>query len=137
MKERVGTKMKYAIVFILVIILVTLVFTGCAKIVKSGIILPKDALDMIQNDKYLILLDVRTPEEYKEKRIPGSTLLPDYEVEVKALDVIPDKETKVIVYCRSGRRSAGAVKVLNKLGYQNVYDLGGISNWPCDTVSGD
>jgi rhodanese-related sulfurtransferase len=51
--------------------------------------------------------------------------------------MIPDKEAKIVVYCRSGRRSAEAAKVLKELGYKNVYDLGGINSWPYETISGE
>lgn len=76
------------------------------------------------------LLDVRTPEEYAETRIPGAKLLPLSELEARAERELPDKEAPVFVYCRSGRRSAAAGKLLEKLGYKKVYDIGGILSWP-------
>lgn len=97
----------------------------------------QDIIDMVRNDKDIILVDVRTPQEYREKRIPGSILLPDYEVKTKAAEVFPDKDAKIVVYCRSGRRSAESAKILRELGYKNVYDLGGINNWPYETTSGE
>ncbi|HOJ85107.1 MAG TPA: rhodanese-like domain-containing protein [Thermoclostridium sp.] len=97
----------------------------------------KNIVDMVRNNKDIILLDVRTPEEYRERRIPGSILLPNYEVRDGAADVIPDKDAKIVVYCRSGRRSAEAANILKELGYKNVYDLGGINSWPYETISGD
>jgi rhodanese-related sulfurtransferase len=112
-------------------------FTACALPAQTGIITPKEAMDMIEKHEDTLLLDVRTPEEYREKRIPGSVLLPDYEVKDKISELAPDKSTRIIVYCRSGRRSASAVKTLMDLGYENVYDLGGINNWPYETISGD
>lgn len=115
-----------------------LFLAGCTtQTIQAGIISPKDALKMMEQDEKAILLDVRTPEEYREKRIPGSVLVPDYDIRDKIAGVVPDKGTKIIVYCRSGRRSAAAVQTLNELGYKNVYDLGGIIDWPYDTTSGD
>lgn len=102
---------------------------------KSGTISPKDAQSLLKEDG-VILLDVRTPEEYQEKHIPGSILVPDYELKDKITAQVPDTKTKIVVYCRSGRRSAASAKVLAELGYENVYDLGGIIDWPYETESG-
>ncbi len=76
-----------------------------------------------------ILLDVRTPEEYQEGHIPGAVLLPYDKIAIQAAVVLPDKEKEIIVYCRSGRRSAIAAETLGKLGYMKVADFGGISRW--------
>ena len=81
-----------------------------------------------------IILDVRTEEEYNEGHIAGALLLPLAEVEARAAEVLPDKAKAVLVYCRSGRRSALAAQALTQLGYSNVYDLGGINSWPYDVV---
>ena len=82
-----------------------------------------------------ILLDVRTEGEYREKRIAGAKLIPDYEIKGRAGRELSDKNKVILVYCRSGRRSESAAKALAGLGYVNVYDLGGIMDWPYDTVS--
>ncbi len=77
-----------------------------------------------------VLLDVRTKEEFAEGRIPGALLLPYDEIDAEtAAAAIPSKSTEVIVYCRSGRRSAIAAKALMDLGYERVRDLGGINAW--------
>lgn len=84
---------------------------------------------MIINDN-AILLDVRTSEEYEEGHIEGSKLLTlDTIDEDTASEVIDNKDTEVIVYCRSGARSSEAKTKLEELGYTNVYDLGAMSNW--------
>lgn len=81
-------------------------------------------------DNGAILIDVRTIEEYNEKHIEGSILLPlDSINEETVKDKILTKETTVIVYCRSGNRSSQAGIKLKQLGYTNVYDLGSIDNW--------
>ena len=51
-----------------------------------------------------------------------------------AYEVIPDRKVKILVYCRSGRRSKEACKKLIRLGYSNVYDFGGIMDWPFEIV---
>lgn len=121
----------------MVMIALLIILTGCgaAKNMKSGTISPKDAQSLLKEDG-VILLDVRTPEEYQEKHIPGSILVPDYELKDKITAQVPDTKTKIVVYCRSGRRSAASAKVLAELGYENVYDLGGIIDWPYETESG-
>ena len=84
----------------------------------------------------VVLLDVREQDEYDQIRIDGAVLLPVDDVALKAADVLPDKNATIIVYCRSGRRSAIAANELVGMGYTGVYDLGGIQDWPYETVSG-
>jgi rhodanese-related sulfurtransferase len=90
---------------------------------------------MDSGDEY-ILLDVRTTEEWAESRIDGSILIPDTEIRGRAADELPNKDALILVYCRTGRRSAEAANALIDLGYTNVFDFGGIIDWPYETVSG-
>ncbi len=77
-----------------------------------------------------MLADVRAQEEYDAGRIPGAILLPfDQITAASAAKALPDKNAPVIVYCRTGRRSAVAAKTLTDLGYRTVYDMGGINQW--------
>lgn len=76
-----------------------------------------------------ILLDVRTQEEFKAGHIPTAILLPYDAIEKQASKVLPDTNKEIIVYCRSGRRSAIAADTLQKLGYTKVSDFGGINRW--------
>lgn len=101
-------------------------------------ITPEEAMRRIRANEKIILLDVRTPAEHAEKRIPASILLPIEpvnEVTAKVEQVIIDKRATVFVYCRSGRRSRNAVEAMQKLGYRNVYNLGGINDWKYETES--
>jgi len=86
------------------------------------------------DDGDVMILDVRTEAEYKEGHIAGSILLPGSEIAEKAADLLPDKEQTILVYCRSGARSARASNVLAGLGYSTVYDFGGIIDWPYEIV---
>jgi len=61
-------------------------------------------------------------------------LLPVTEIANRAEEVLVDKNAKILIYCRSGNRSATAAKDLIKLGYTNVYDFGGINDWPYEIV---
>ncbi|MCL2842269.1 MAG: rhodanese-like domain-containing protein [Oscillospiraceae bacterium] len=83
-----------------------------------------------------VLIDVRTEEEFITLHIPGAILLPDTMLAGRIAEVAPDWDTRIILYCQTGRRSAGAAVHLVELGYINVYDMGGIVNWPYETVSG-
>lgn len=91
---------------------------------------PKDAKEMLDENDSIVLLDVRTKEEYDEGHIPNSILLPVDNIRKEAENVITDKDTIIFVYCRSGRRSKNAALELIDLGYTKVYDLGGIIDWP-------
>ena len=81
-----------------------------------------------------VLLDVRTQEEYNAGYIAGAILLPYDEINAKATIVLPDKEKEIVLYCRSGRRSAIAKKSLLDLGYQKVVDFGGVKRWEGELV---
>ncbi len=78
----------------------------------------------------VIILDVRTQEEYDSGHIENAVLLPVTEIADKAEEILPDKDAKILIYCRSGNRSATASKDLIRMGYTNVYDFGGINSWP-------
>jgi len=97
---------------------------------------PKEAREKLAAEKDIILLDVRTPQEYRGKRIAGSVLIPLSEIGQQAPKQLPRKDATLIVYCQSGMRSRQAVTQLLAMGYTNVYDLGGIMSWPYETVSG-
>jgi rhodanese-related sulfurtransferase len=88
------------------------------------------------NKEDYVILDVRTKEEYDEERIPNSVLLTLDEIENKAGTILPNKDIRIYVYCRTGRRSEQAAYKLIKLGYTNVYDIGGIINYPYDKTKG-
>lgn len=95
------------------------------------------AHDMMASNE-VVVLDVRTPEEYAEKHIVNARLLTLDTIDADtAAAVAPDKAEPVLVYCRSGVRSAEAAAKLAALGYQQVYDFGGIMDWPYGTVEGD
>jgi rhodanese-related sulfurtransferase len=82
------------------------------------------------------LIDVRTEEEHKEGHIPGTDLnIPHDKIE-SIKNIIQNKETKLILYCRSGRRSQIAKETLKKLGYKNVINAGGIKDWKYEIQKG-
>lgn len=73
-----------------------------------------------------VLLDVRTPQEYRDGHIPGSKNVALQTIE-QAASVVKSKETPLYVYCYSGSRSGQAVNKLQRMGYTNVTNIGGIA----------
>ena len=73
-----------------------------------------------------ILLDVRTPQEYREGHIPGSKNLPLQTID-KVDSIVENKDTVLYVYCHSGARSRQAASMLQHMGYNNVQNIGGIT----------
>ena len=70
-----------------------------------------------------IIIDVRSKQEYEEGHVDGSILIPEYEIRKEIEKIIKDKNKNIVVYCSSGGRSKKAQKILNKMGYENVYNL--------------
>ncbi len=73
-----------------------------------------------------VLLDVRTPEEYQQRNIPGSKNVPLQQIS-NVEKIVENKDTPLFVYCLSGGRSSAATKALKQMGYSNVNNIGGIS----------
>ena len=115
----------------LFILLVGIFFiVGCSNNSENnGLISYMDAKELIINEG-AILVDVRTADEYNERHIGGAVLLTlDSINEDTALNIINDKSTPIILYCKSGKRSSQAVIKFESLVYTEVYDLGSINNW--------
>lgn len=93
----------------------------------------KQAKEIMDSQEGYIILDTRTQEEYDEAHIPNAILIPHDEIMQKAEGVLTDKDQLILVYCRSGRRSKLAAKDLQKLGYTNIKEFGGIIDWPYET----
>ena len=73
-----------------------------------------------------VLLDVRSPQEYREGHIPGSQNVPLQQLD-KVEEVTENKDTVLYVYCHSGARSRQAISLLKHMGYTNVHNIGGIA----------
>jgi len=94
---------------------------------------PQEAKKRIDSEKDIIILDVRTEEEYNEKHIPNAINLP-LSLLFDSIRQLYKKDTKIFIYCRSGVRSRVATSQLALMGYSYVYDFGGIISWPYETV---
>ena len=129
---------QYILLIALIIIVLSFwVFLRNSRNAGVSRINPSDAKKRLDTEKGIILLDVRTKEEYLERHIPKCTLIPVTVLGNEASQKLSDKNAEIFVYCRSGNRSAMAVKILTKLGYTHIYNLGGIVKWPYETVSGN
>lgn len=80
------------------------------------------------------VIDAREQNEFDEGHIPNAVLMPYTRVEELAPALLPDKTGCILVYCRSGRRSKIAAETLVKMGYTDVREFGGITDWPYETV---
>ena len=93
----------------------------------------KEAKSMMDEQPDAVILDVREQDEYDAGHIPGAVLLSFGTIdEETAASAIPEKDTVVLVYCRSGNRSKTASQALADLGYTQIYEFGGIQDWPYD-----
>nr|WP_325186044.1 rhodanese-like domain-containing protein [uncultured Oscillibacter sp.] len=94
----------------------------------------EEAKARLDEGEDVVLLDVRTQEEYDAGHIPGAVCLPNEDITPDS--PLPyDKEAEILVYCCSGRRSALAAEKLADMGYENVADFGGILDWPYGTTA--
>lgn len=96
----------------------------------------REARKILDTNKGAVLLDVRTIEENRELRIPGSTLIPLPELANRLGELPKNASRPILVYCRSGNRSAQAAAILKQAGFPVVYDFGGIIDWPYETEKG-
>lgn len=124
-------KLGKAILTLLVIS--ALLVVTCAPVKEGGDVTARQVAEMIRKDTLIILVDVRTPEEYQQGHIKGARLMDFYSAEFHAqLQTLP-QDRPVILYCRSGRRSDEAMKFLASIGYSRVHNLhGGIVAWKKD-----
>ena len=111
------------------IAMVMLLLVGCSVPAESGSyrqINGSDAIAMIEEEADYIILDVRTAEEFKDKRIPDAINIPNETIGTEEIPELPDKDQLILVYCRSGNRSKQASEKLAALGYTNIVEFGGI-----------
>ncbi len=99
------------------------------EVVKTyGQISPQEAKEKMDNED-VVILDVRTQEEYDSGHIKNAVCLPNEDI-ISEPDILPDKGQEILVYCRSGNRSKQAAQKLADMGYENVLEFGGILDWP-------
>ncbi len=127
------------------VLALVLVLSGCSSATgemssneKKGVyvrISAEEAKQIIDSGEEVIILDVRTEEEFNSGHIKNAMLLPYDMIEAQADGLLPDKDAKILVYCRSGNRSAVGAGTLLEIGYTDVIDFGGIIDWPYEIVT--
>ena len=122
------------------ILIALLLLSGCAAQVQKEQsyrqINMDEAIAMMEAESDYIILDVRTPEEFSEKHIPGAINVANETIGSEEIPELPDKDQLILVYCRSGNRSKQASEKLVALGYTNIVEFGGINDWPGEVISG-
>jgi len=120
------------ITLIAVILFSSLLFSSCSSISKKKEVISTHKVnEIIEAKKDYIILDVRTQEEYDAGHIINAILIPVDDLEVRISEI--PKGKSIIVYCRSGRRSAKAADILQSNNFYPVYDMmGGIEKWKDD-----
>lgn len=81
-----------------------------------------------------IILDVRRQDEYDSGHIPGAKLFPNEDISKETAADLPE-DKPLLVYCRTGKRSKQAAEKLLELGFSEVYDFGGIKDWPYEKTT--
>lgn len=93
-------------------------------------ITPQKAKEIMQGTADYYIVDVRCEDEYEQGHIKGAILLPLCELRCRAGELLPIKNNMLLLYCRSGVRSAQAAQIFNTMGYTDIYNFGGILSWP-------
>lgn len=121
---------------IVIFIFISLIFiSGCGKEnenenISYKTITSEEVFNMMENNLDVLILDVRSKEEYEAGHIANSINIPVNEIGNKFKEeVTEDLNKTILVYCRSGARAKQASELLVDLGYKNVIDFGGILNW--------
>lgn len=115
-----------------IILIGVLLMSACTSESSYHKISAQEAKEMMQSQD-VIIVDVRTQAEYNEGYIENAILIPNESIS-EAPRELPDKDAIILVYCRSGKRSKEASDKLVSLGYTNIYDFGGIIDWPYEIV---
>ena len=103
--------------------------TNAAKINEIRHVSMDDIVKIMNENKDYVIVDVRTPDEYKEGHIPNAINIPNETINETVYNKLKDKNQLILIYCRSGSRSRQAAYKMQKLGYTNLVDFGGIINW--------
>ena len=115
------------------IMMILVLLCGCGKksVDSKYRQISQEEAKMMMDSQKVIILDVREQSEFDAGHIPEAVLLPVGSItEATAAAVIPELDSEVLVYCRSGNRSKTASQALVDLGYTNIYEFGGINTWP-------
>lgn len=104
-------------------VLLALLLTSCSTTIDGA------RARALMRDQHTLLVDVRSPEEYAKGHLESAINLPVDELPDRLGELRESNPTTIIVYCRSGMRSARAQKILVAAGFPRVENLGAMSRW--------
>ena len=116
---------------VLALLLVVAACSSSSDTATIDLVSPAEAAQVVEDDPAgLVVLDIRTPEEFNDVRLAGAINVDYYDADfADQLDAL-DKNDPYVMYCRSGNRSSDAIKTMKELGFVEVYEIdGGIVNW--------
>ena len=134
-----GDKMRKGILILVIALGITGLITGCKgkaevdnKSWSYEKISAEEAKKKMESEE-VVILDVRRQDEYDAGHIKDAILIPNETIGEEEIEGL-DKDAVILVYCRSGRRSNEAAGKLAAAGYKNIFDFGGIKDWPYEVV---
>lgn len=113
---------------LLILLIVSAAIMGFAYYMRINKVVPAEVAQQMLKGHNRVIVDVRTPEEFKDGHLTDATNVPLNELETRIVSVVTDKKTPVLLYCRSGARSGSALEILHRLGYENAVNLGSYDN---------
>ena len=127
-------------IFSALMILIVALCAGCGggeqhAVYKS--LTQGEAVKMMAEKPDVILLDVRTADEYEKKHIPNAKSVPLEEFQNGNFSSLPDKNATILIYCWTGRRAQDSAQILANNGYKNVYEFGGMVDWTGPVVGSE
>ncbi|MDO4481921.1 MAG: rhodanese-like domain-containing protein [Bacillota bacterium] len=125
--------MRKSFILIIIAIILAVIASMLPDKIEYKQITMEEAKSIIDSQVDYVLLDVRTQAEYDEGHIPGAVCIPNESITGKDIAELPDKNSLILVYCRSGNRSKQAAQKLADMGYKNVREFGGITDWTGET----
>jgi len=96
---------------------------------KSNHLSQEKAYELLQQDKTIKLIDVRTKEEFKDGHVKNSVNIPLNTLPQRYVSTLPNKEAKIFIICYSGARASDATDFLKRAGYTDVHNIGGVASW--------
>jgi len=120
-------KVMASVAFQIALVVVVVAAVGGWWWLRAGTIPPSDARALVNAGARLV--DVRTPQEFSEGHLEGAVNIPVRDIEAR-LGELGDKQGSIVLYCRSGARSAKAKTLLESHGFTRVVNLGAMSSWP-------
>jgi len=134
-KKRKGILFLIMLVFLVSVTACGTTETTSSEQATSNKITATEAQQLIQDEPNLLIVDVRTEAEYAQGHLENAILIPSTEAESTVESILPDKDAKILLYCRTDNRSGDVYTIMQGLGYTNLYDLeGGIEAWQGEIV---